>query len=682
MTNQQQTDAYQFFVIAFGATPGVEYMSQLDEAYSFGLTTKEIVNIYTTKPAFTAKYPTFFTNEQFANALIANVVGNSASDAAKAEAKADIIAALNAGLSRGDIIFNIFTNLAAKDPSDAMWGNTSVMLANKVEVARYATEELLINDADTGVLANVNSSPASVTTAKAVLDGTAGLAVQPLTVGLDNLSGDAGNNIFNAGVVQNANGEQTNQLATGDAINGGAGTDTLNAKVQAASALNNGPSSVITPETVDVEVVNFTALAASGNRGTVTINAAFMNGLDKVGSIQSNVDLRIEDLNTLTDSGVYAERRNTKDMTIRFDHGSNDSTNGAADLVALFDNDYLLSDSSNTTTLELRMVNNLTLKNSNQPLTNVDALSFLVGGVEVVTNITAEMQALTGTAAYSAVVAAIQAQLSAQGITDVTVSTLPLRTTVFSDDVGGYPQGEVAGTYSPILVTSTGDALAKGLVRINNTTTDFNGLNTQTTQASTAVNPIEVGVELLKVGRGGEGGELIIGGMATDLNNNWDYTDNALEEGVQVFNVRMDGDRTQFSSLAGLYSTNNTLDTVNVTWAADSRADLIIGNQNTIDNRSVTADVAPNSAASSVRDGFNSVTTVYNNALKDVRVFNAANNGVTAAVGNTPAVSTDVTLWAHLSDEVVAKYMDRTDIAAPAATTPTLPTPLVPATTR
>lgn len=667
MTNQQQTDAYQFFVIAFGATPGVEYMSQLDEAYSFGLTTKEIVNIYTTKPAFTAKYPTFFTNEQFANALIANVVGNSASDAAKAEAKADIIAALNAGLSRGDIIFNIFTNLAAKDPSDAMWGNTSVMLANKVEVARYATEELLINDADTGVLANVNSSPASVTTAKAVLDGTAGLAVQPLTVGLDNLSGDAGNNIFNAGVVQNANGEQTNQLATGDAINGGAGTDTLNAKVQAASALNNGPSSVITPETVDVEVVNFTALAASGNSGTVTINAAFMNGLDKVGSIQSNVDLRIEDLNTLTDSGVYAERRNTKDMTIRFDHGSNDSTNGAADLVALFDNDYLLSDSSNTTSLEVRMVNNLTLKDGDKPLTNVDALSFAVDGADVIVEITAAMQALTGTAAYTAVVAAIQAQLLSQGITDVTASLLPQRTTVFSDDVGGYLQGTLAGLYSPIQITSTGGALSKGLVRINNTTTDFNGLNTQTTQSSTAENPIEVGVELLKVGRGGEGGELVIGGMATDLNNNWDYTDNALEEGVQVFNVLMDGDRTQFSSLAGLYSTNNTLDTVNVTWAADSRADLIIGNQNTIDNRSVTADVAPNSAASSVGDRFNSVTTVYNNALKDVRVFNAANNGVTAAVGSAAAVSTDVTLWAHLSDEVVAKYMDRTDIAAPAA---------------
>ena len=64
MTNLQQTEAYQFFAIAFGATPGVEYMNQLDEAYSAGLTTQQIVNIYTTKPAFTALYPTFFSSEQ------------------------------------------------------------------------------------------------------------------------------------------------------------------------------------------------------------------------------------------------------------------------------------------------------------------------------------------------------------------------------------------------------------------------------------------------------------------------------------------------------------------------------------------------------------------------------------------------------------------------------------------
>lgn len=489
-----------------------------------------------------------------------------------------------------------------------------------------------------------------------------------LTTGHDVVSGTSLDDTFAANVVQNGNGEQTNQLATGDVMDGGAGTDTLNATVQAASALNNGPASAIAPETVDVEVANFTALAAAFNSGASVINAKFMNGLDKVGSIDSDVDLIVQNLNTLTDSGEYADRRNTKDLTVRFDHGSNDATGAPADLVALFDNDYLLSDSSNTTTLELRMVNNLTLADGSKPLDSVESVSFSVGTVLVETAITPEMQEMTGTTAYDALVAAIQAQLTTLGITGVTVATMPPRTTVFSDDVRTHLQGEVAGLYSPILVTSTSGPLLKGVITIDNTTTDFNGLNTQTTESSTAENPIEVGVELLKVGRGGEGGELVIGGMATDLANNWDYTDNALAEGVQVFNVHMDGDRTQFSSLSGLYSTNNTLDTVNVTWAADSRADLIIGNQNTSNNRSVNSISAPNNAGSTATDGFNSVTTGYNNALKDVRVFNAANNGVTAAVGSAAAVSTDVTLNAHLSDEVVAKYMDRTDIAAnPAA---------------
>ena len=79
MTNQQQTKAYQFFVIAFGAAPGVEYMTQISDAYNAGLTTQQIVNIYTTKAQFTSTYPTFFTSEQFAAALINNVVGSSAS---------------------------------------------------------------------------------------------------------------------------------------------------------------------------------------------------------------------------------------------------------------------------------------------------------------------------------------------------------------------------------------------------------------------------------------------------------------------------------------------------------------------------------------------------------------------------------------------------------------------------
>jgi len=671
ITVEMRTQVSQLYVALFGRAPDGEGLGYWVKELDSGKSIANVANaMYSTTPA-QSLYPAYLTNAEIIDSFYTNVLGRPADT--DPEGRAFWTSKLNdPDATPGSVIAEMIDTVANYNGSDYDGLTSADLFNNKVEVAQWYGETIGDLAGATTILANVTEDPTTIDAAK---EST--VPVQPpyvshyaLSTAADALQGGAGDDTFTARVAQNVNGEQTNQLATGDAIDGGAGTDTLNATVQAASALNNGPASAIAPETVDVEVANFTALAASQPvaGAPVVINAKFMNGLDKVGSIDSDVDLIVQNLNTLTDSGVYEDRRNTEEVTIRFDHGSNDATGGPADLVALFDNDYLLSDSSNTTTLELRMVNNLTLADESKPLDSVESVSFSVGTVLVETVITPEMQEMTGTTAYDALVDAIQAQLTTLGITGVTVVTLPQRTTVFSDDVGTHQQGDVAGLYSPILVTSTSGSLVKGQTTIANTTTDFNGLNTQTTESSTAENPIEVGVELLKVGRGGEGGELVIGGMATDLANNWDYTDNALAEGVQVFNVLMDGDRTQFSSLSGLYSTNNTLDTVNVTWAADSRADLIIGNQNTSNNRSVNSIAAPNNAGSTATDGFNSVTTDYNNALKDVRVFNAANNGVTPAADSAAAVSTDVTLNAHLSDEVVAKYMDRSDTGAnPAA---------------
>ena len=132
MTATQKQDAYKFFIVSFGAITGVEYMNQINDAYNAGLTTKEIVNIYSTKPQFEAIYPRFLSNEQFADKLIENVVGASATDEAKTQAKADVVAAINAGWSKGDVVFQIFTNLSNKAADDADWGKTAAMLNNKV----------------------------------------------------------------------------------------------------------------------------------------------------------------------------------------------------------------------------------------------------------------------------------------------------------------------------------------------------------------------------------------------------------------------------------------------------------------------------------------------------------------------------------------------------------------------
>lgn len=268
MTTQQQTDAYRFFVIAFGAAPGVTYMNQIADAYAAGMTTKQIVNVYTTKPQFTAIYPSFYTNTQFANALVENVVGSSASAAAKTQAKSDVEAALNAGWSRGDVIYQIFNNLADKPTTDADWGNTAKMFANKVAVAQYATEVKLVDSTNLATLqsivANVTATTDVSTTAAldAVLAGAATGQTFTLTAGADTPAATSGNDTINALSI-NAAGTAATTFSAFDVIDGGAGTDTLN-------IYTTGTENIAFPATAtvkNVEIVNVYNAAAAAAFG-------------------------------------------------------------------------------------------------------------------------------------------------------------------------------------------------------------------------------------------------------------------------------------------------------------------------------------------------------------------------------------------------------------------------------
>ncbi|HQT49253.1 hypothetical protein, partial [Acidovorax sp.] len=254
LTTTQKTEAYQFFIVAFGAATGVEYMNQLNDAYNAGMTTKQIVNVYTTKPQFETLYPRFDTNEQFAERLIENVVGASATAAAKTEAKADVAAALNAGWTKGDIVFQIFTNLAAKASTDAQWGKTSLMLANKVAVAQYITETQLVNTTDltklSSYIASVTEVAASVDAAKLAAQGANGQTFT-LTTGADAVAGTAGNDTITALSIK-ADGAGATTFSAFDSIDGGAGSDTLD--IYTTNAFN---AAFPTNTTVkNVEIVN------------------------------------------------------------------------------------------------------------------------------------------------------------------------------------------------------------------------------------------------------------------------------------------------------------------------------------------------------------------------------------------------------------------------------------------
>jgi len=142
-------DLYRFFAIAFGAAPGVTYMGQLLDAANAGMSIKAIVNVFTTKSQFLETYPASLTNQEYAQKLVDNVVGTSATPAAKAEAVADIVAALSLpNWTRGDITYAIFNNLAKKPADDAKWAGTARKMANQVVYARHYTEAMKVDTTD------------------------------------------------------------------------------------------------------------------------------------------------------------------------------------------------------------------------------------------------------------------------------------------------------------------------------------------------------------------------------------------------------------------------------------------------------------------------------------------------------------------------------------------------------
>jgi hypothetical protein len=80
-----------------------------------------------------------------------------------------------------------------------------------------------------------------------------------LTVGQDGLNGNISNDTFIADVMQNPLGAQVNSLGTGDRLNGGAGTDALEAQVT-EGANYGGLGAPVQPRTTSIEVVKMEAL--------------------------------------------------------------------------------------------------------------------------------------------------------------------------------------------------------------------------------------------------------------------------------------------------------------------------------------------------------------------------------------------------------------------------------------
>ncbi|MBU3014244.1 DUF4214 domain-containing protein [Poseidonibacter lekithochrous] len=541
--NTNQAIVAEYYVAALGRLPdqaGFEYWtSQLDA----GMTPDALMGLFLDRsfPEVATRYPETQTNGEFIASVYSSTFGR--------EADAEGLTYWTAQLDTKTQTQVLAEMLAvAKDP------------ANTVDAAYLAAQKALAEDAlDTTVV-----TPE--------VPGVVGSTFE-LTGSTDKLVGTDDNDTFEAGLVQSElTGAVANALSTADKIDGGAGTDTLNAELVRQFSFN-GDVSEVSPKTTSVEIVEFNAqdTTSNGIANTITVDAEKMTGVEKIGSYYSDGDLVIENLNTLTDAGTI---RNTSDMTITMNHTDNfNSDEDASDLTVYFDEDYLNNTTSTgNSALTINMINTLNLKlaNGSSVIQGFDALTFSVDS----TLITVDVNGLE----LSAVQGAIEAAVTAAGFTDISVSTYTEQayfgTNIYYEDTGvTYTAGSYAGEYSAFVLTNSGsEILTEGGFTLTDGQKDGSLAYSQDDRdAVETTNPITINVELEKVGQDGEGGNLIIGGKDQNLASDGEEDQN---DGIEVFNITVKGNTDQPSDLGYITSTDQALKTVNVTSETGSVASL------------------------------------------------------------------------------------------------------------
>lgn len=274
ITTAQRAEILALVVGMIGGSPGATNLSALVRARENGATLQNIADAIATKPQFEAVYPAHLTSDEFADKLIANLLGTEVTDAAALTwVKNWIKGQLAAGKTPATVITTAVVALA--NTTNAAFTNAKAALVNKVDVSTHYSVTRGQNPDDLAEmqapLQGVTSAATSVTTAKSRIDTDAQYndASFTLTLNQDVLEGTANNDAFFATIQLNGANAETSSLSSIDSIDGLGGTDGLfvtgNSATLAAPALKN------------VENVHIRSLfAASG------ISLASATGVQKV----------------------------------------------------------------------------------------------------------------------------------------------------------------------------------------------------------------------------------------------------------------------------------------------------------------------------------------------------------------------------------------------------------------
>lgn len=500
----------------------------------------------------------------------------------------------------------------------------------------------------------------------------AGGEVFALTVNQDILTdGTDADDTFFADVVQ-FEGAQVNSLATGDMLNGQGGDDMLEAQLTEGVFMGGG-NMPIQPRTASIETVKIEALNSgigydlgdsfelkdmleNGFQNPesllvaetdVYLNAKNMTDIDALWSWHSDANLTVQNLTTLEEDGTV---RQVSDMTIGMGYtGNADHDWNEADFSVYFDQDYLNPELKyGDQTVSYRLMNEDGYDdNPTKPLSGVfvERLEFTLNnqsfdladyldedqfgdGTEIETYLElrdALRDALDELIADNPDVPELSSMVIDLGgsfTSDNNRVGTEITFTVPGLNADGEENELVVSEFFAQLDPAEGDGAVE----------NSNRFERAATEPVDQSQELRINIALEKAGLAGDGGELIVGSMSKDGYNVW--SDDSAEKGIEAFDVTVYGDDSKPSSLAGLRSTNNTLQEITVTTDAEqtgSFADLTIGNSESIvtPGQNVTAD-----------KGF---------GIKDVQTFDATD------------FKGDLSLTAQLTEEIIPKYLDLQD---------------------
>lgn len=483
----------------------------------------------------------------YSNAVMAEAFVNNLglTGQARTDGIAYTVAALDAGSAntRGATLAGI-ADLFSGLVNDAVYGSFARAFNAKVDAA-----------------VDYSSQPGTV---DSPLGGFNGTSFFVLSGNQDYVVATPGDDIINAYEFAGQN-----SLQSGDFVDGGAGNDLLYADI-----LDNGE--ITTPITRNVETVAFRVQGdytstGDNNIGSVAnIDAERIDGETRYESNNSRADLVVEDVR-------IASSQITKDITVAFV----ESDPGNVDFGLYFDQHSLRASTSASANLTLEILDQFGVQGLNLsagqvagPLVNnpYDGVRFTYAGRDV--QLRDPAFDLRNAKTYADLLTLIQALLDRDPITNGTTG-LPKVTAALGSTftVTASNAVQVSGTSIVLSASGSGVSFAPGsYIASGGVPADSSVYTGQKVASGVSNDLITSTIVLDDVGRGSNGGDLVVGGLSVGTTSS--------SKGVEKFDITV----MRTSRLQNIESTNNTLKEVVLKNDSLIQGDVsVLGNQATVD---------------------------------------------------------------------------------------------------